>query len=39
MPALVATAMSQYFLEAESRGMQMQEGADLIKILQKDTGL
>jgi len=35
MPALVATAMSQYFLEAESLGMQGQEGADLIKVLQK----
>jgi 3-hydroxyisobutyrate dehydrogenase-like beta-hydroxyacid dehydrogenase len=39
MPALVATAMSQYFIEAESRGMQSQEGADLIKILQKDSKL
>jgi 3-hydroxyisobutyrate dehydrogenase-like beta-hydroxyacid dehydrogenase len=34
MHALVASAMSGYFMEAESLGMQDREGADLIQVIQ-----
>jgi len=34
MPALLATAVSQYFLMAEALGMQDREGADLIEVVE-----
>jgi 3-hydroxyisobutyrate dehydrogenase-like beta-hydroxyacid dehydrogenase len=34
MPALVATAASQYFLAAEALGMHDREGADLIEVVE-----
>ncbi len=38
MPALVATAASQYFLSAEALEMQDREGADLIEVVERMTG-
>ena len=38
MPALVATATSQYFLGAEALGMQDKEGADLIEVVERVSG-
>jgi 3-hydroxyisobutyrate dehydrogenase-like beta-hydroxyacid dehydrogenase len=38
MPALVATAASQYFLMAEALGMQNREGADLIEVVEHFSG-
>lgn len=39
MPALVATATSQYFLGAEALDMKDREGADLIEVVERMSGL
>jgi len=39
MPAYVATAASRYFSEAEAMGMYDMEGADLIEVVEKISGI